>query len=464
MRKSFVIILMLVFLLNIAGLVFAAERPFADVSAGHWAYGAIQQLAQAGIIEGYGDGTFRGTNTITRYEMAIITANAMSNLSKANKKQRELIEKLAAEFTGELKALGIRMTNLENKVNIGDPEQTISWRDMTDLENKVNTMVDARVSGEVREQYEWDKNQGNAIYTRFRLKLFAPLTDSLAFIGRIESENTAGTGPADNGANGSQVVNVNQAFIAGKALGLDTFMLGRIPLHLGEGLLSDSEMTGTTRAGAEGLVLGFGNQLKVAYAVGKAGLSDEYVATPGGTLPLTLNLQAGNLAYAVDKNLTLSASYLEDKRNTIYKSGAVGLRYTGIQNIALSSEYGKNDSDVAKAKNDNSSAKAWYARVKYLGADSAKDHSYGLWVGYRKADPGFDLYTFGSAGGVNVTRFQKDPFNAAGITSMSNVKGLDYGFAVTVFKNAILSLQYNDLKSKTSINAESCLVDLNYFF
>ncbi|HAH86334.1 MAG TPA: S-layer homology domain-containing protein, partial [Armatimonadetes bacterium] len=50
-------------LLTLAALVLAISIPasaqqFADVPTDHWAYAAVQQLAQAGIIQGYPDGTF----------------------------------------------------------------------------------------------------------------------------------------------------------------------------------------------------------------------------------------------------------------------------------------------------------------------------------------------------------------------------------------------------------------------
>ena len=56
----------------------AFANPFSDVPADHWAYDAVSSLAQAGVIEGYEDGTFRGNKTMTRYEMAQIVAKAMT--------------------------------------------------------------------------------------------------------------------------------------------------------------------------------------------------------------------------------------------------------------------------------------------------------------------------------------------------------------------------------------------------
>ena len=57
-----------------------AANPFSDVDASSWAYQSVEQLANAGIINGYPDGTFKGNNPITRYEMAQMVAKAMADL------------------------------------------------------------------------------------------------------------------------------------------------------------------------------------------------------------------------------------------------------------------------------------------------------------------------------------------------------------------------------------------------
>ena len=75
----------------------AAVNPFTDVPAGHWAYDAVNRLAAAGIIDGYGDGNFGGERLMTRYEMAQIVAKAMAK--GAN------VDRLAAEFADELDSL-----------------------------------------------------------------------------------------------------------------------------------------------------------------------------------------------------------------------------------------------------------------------------------------------------------------------------------------------------------------------
>ena len=104
MKKS--LVLAMAMALGVTASAYAAN-PFSDVPAGHWAYDSISKLAAAGIIEGYGDDTFRGDRLMTRYEMAQIVAKALAK--GAN------VDKLAAEFADELDALGVRVAALEKK-------------------------------------------------------------------------------------------------------------------------------------------------------------------------------------------------------------------------------------------------------------------------------------------------------------------------------------------------------------
>jgi hypothetical protein len=50
---------------------------FSDVGTGHWAFRHIEALAASGITVGYGDGTYRPNNSVTRAEMAVFIAGAL---------------------------------------------------------------------------------------------------------------------------------------------------------------------------------------------------------------------------------------------------------------------------------------------------------------------------------------------------------------------------------------------------
>ena len=73
MKKLLILALVLVVALG----VFASEM-FPDVSATHWAYPFVDQLKDKGIIIGYPDGTFKGCNTVTRYEAAAMISRLLT--------------------------------------------------------------------------------------------------------------------------------------------------------------------------------------------------------------------------------------------------------------------------------------------------------------------------------------------------------------------------------------------------
>ena len=94
-------------------IIKALTAAFSDVPAGHWAYNSVAKLAAEGVIEGYGDSTYRGDRNITRYEMAQMIAKAMAKNPTGVTKAE--LDRLAAEFRDELDALGVRVAELENK-------------------------------------------------------------------------------------------------------------------------------------------------------------------------------------------------------------------------------------------------------------------------------------------------------------------------------------------------------------
>ena len=93
-----------------------AANPFVDVPTDSWAYKSVVELADAGIIQGVDGQYFQGQRNITRYEAAEMVAKAMAHMDRATVEQRALINKLADEYADELNNLGVRVSNLENKV------------------------------------------------------------------------------------------------------------------------------------------------------------------------------------------------------------------------------------------------------------------------------------------------------------------------------------------------------------
>lgn len=59
-----------------------SSSPFSDVKTGQWHAGYVGAAVKAGLIRGYGDGTFRPDHPITREEIAVIMVKAMEYIGK----------------------------------------------------------------------------------------------------------------------------------------------------------------------------------------------------------------------------------------------------------------------------------------------------------------------------------------------------------------------------------------------
>ena len=99
-----------------------ASTPYDDVPLDHWAYDAVETLTAHGVIDGYPDGTFRGNQPITRFEMAKMIRNAVLSQDEIHDKDRKLLDKLANEYKEELKGFNVRIVELERRVG------NIQWK------------------------------------------------------------------------------------------------------------------------------------------------------------------------------------------------------------------------------------------------------------------------------------------------------------------------------------------------
>ncbi|MDR3231362.1 MAG: S-layer homology domain-containing protein, partial [Synergistaceae bacterium] len=109
--------------------VFAATNPFMDVPLNHWSYDAIGQLAARGVLSGYPDGTYKGKQPTTRYEMASALARALAvvDMGKASRADVDNLKRLVVEFKDELDALGVKVEQLDKRVAVME-ERLGGWQ------------------------------------------------------------------------------------------------------------------------------------------------------------------------------------------------------------------------------------------------------------------------------------------------------------------------------------------------
>ncbi len=198
-----------------------AANPFSDVTPQDWAYQSVSQLAAAGVINGYPDGTFRGQNNITRYEMAQMVAKAMANQNRANAEQQAMINRLADEFSAELNNLGVRVGNLEKKVG------------------------NVKITGDARLRYSGsDDSQALLAYNlkkdskfdyRGRIAFNATVNDTTTAMVRVTTNDVEFGNATGNS------VQFDRMFVNHKFGSNADLSLGRFGLTIGQGLLYNDE-------------------------------------------------------------------------------------------------------------------------------------------------------------------------------------------------------------------------------
>ena len=215
MKKQFAAIFAATAVLGVT-TAFAAN-PFSDVTPDSWAYQAVSQLANAGIVNGYPDGTFKGQNNITRYEMAQMVAKAMANQDRANAEQQAMINRLADEFSNELNNLGVRVARLEDRVG------------------------NVKVTGDARLRYRDAEHAKSKFDARARVQFNAKVNDRTDAVVRLTSGNFE-LGNSTTGGNAD--AQIDRAYVNHKFGERVSLKAGRFGQVVGGGLAFDGTFDG----------------------------------------------------------------------------------------------------------------------------------------------------------------------------------------------------------------------------
>ena len=398
MKKS--LVLAMAMALGVTASAYAAN-PFSDVPAGHWAYDSVAELAAAGVVDGYGDGTFGGDKLMTRYEMAQIVAKAMAN--GAN------VDKLAAEFADELDNLGVRVANLEKKAD------------------------NVKIAGEVRYLYTDSELKGNEDNNlRTRLWVNGQINDDWSYTGMIENTQDF----TDKGGNDD--TEFARAYVEGKLGGMNV-TAGRYSALFANGNVYD--------ANVDGAEVVYGDKVQLRGFAGKAtdaeddfgkGVSMGNYAGAEVTAALgeNFNLMGGYVNY---KDIYEGANWKEDNGVEVQKAGLdnavwyVGADFSfgdfTLNGMYLKGDMSYNDVDEKVLDDDG-----FVVGLNFKGAEAAEVGSYGLFANYY--DQGGQTYL---AHTTDANTFGGDGFKGYGV-------GLDY----TVAKNMVATVAYYDTESKVA--------------
>jgi hypothetical protein len=165
-----------------------AANPFMDVPMNSWAYDAVSQLSASGVVSGYPDGTFKGNQPMTRYEMASIVARSLAtvDMNKASKQDVEMLKKLVVEFKDELDALGVKVDSLDSRVAVLE-ENLGGWKIAGGFRFDYSK-VDEPGSGFYKKSTgDWN-DQDNTL-SRARLHFYKTINENVKFYGRLNGED-----------------------------------------------------------------------------------------------------------------------------------------------------------------------------------------------------------------------------------------------------------------------------------
>ena len=401
-----------------AGVSAYAANPFSDVTPSDWAYQAVVDLSEQGVVEGYPDGTFKGERNITRYEMAQIIARMLAKEDQLNAEQRATLDKLAGEYADELANLGVRVSNLEKKVG------NIYW------------------SGDARMRYQ-DKavDAADGWNGRMRINVKGQVNDSTYVQGRLTSN-------MDFKSNGDNEVVFDQLFANhdfGKAA---TVRLGRIPVAFGDQggwLYGDSYgvdgAEATIHAGDNvNLTAGYGRFNTSDY---KTAITDADAFYARGAFDLNVAKVGVDYIKAVgEKNATDFAG------NELIGANLV----VPVSDFRVFGEYWKNTTY------ENGNDTAWNAGIGYGKLNLKKPGSFAIDVAYNDVDEG--VY-FGGTG------LQTDALKYLTKHDATNVTFWKAMADVTLQKNVFLHGEYAfDVSADNADmnDKDAWTVSLNYKF
>ena len=404
-----------------AGVSAYAANPFSDVTPNDWAYQAVEDLSEQGVVEGYPDGTFKGERNITRYEMAQIIARMLAKEDQLNAEQRATLDKLAGEYADELANLGVRVSNLEKKVG------NIYW------------------SGDARMRYQNKATDDDSWNGRMRINVKGQVNDSTYVQGRLTSNmDFKKSGDEDTDVVFDQLF-VNHDF--GKAA---TVRLGRIPVAFGDQggwLYGDSY-------GVDGAEAAFhlGEKVDVTAGYGRfntsdydEGVEDQDAFYARGAADLNVaKLGVDYIKFTGDKKADTAAGY-----------ELMGANLTvPVSDFRVFGEYWKNTT-----ADDNDTA--WNAGLGYGKLNLKKPGTFAVDVAYNRVDSG--IFFGGTGLQTNVLSYLTSAKYAADKVTFWNAIA-----DVTLQKNVYLHGEYAfDLDTEGALSdktQDAWTVSLNYKF
>ncbi|MBV9850945.1 MAG: S-layer homology domain-containing protein [Armatimonadetes bacterium] len=166
----------------------AQGTTFPDVPANHWAYQAVQDLADKGYVKGYPDGRFLGKRDLTRYEFATVIDRIVQTVNDLNTKvgaipttptgtpvtQDDLnkIQALVDSFKAQLDTIQSNVTNLTDQLDALRQDVLDTKALANKAQDTANNSYGAganrkfTISGYVQARYESTGSGNNTLFPR----------------------------------------------------------------------------------------------------------------------------------------------------------------------------------------------------------------------------------------------------------------------------------------------------------
>ncbi|MCI6158571.1 MAG: S-layer homology domain-containing protein, partial [Selenomonadaceae bacterium] len=160
-KRNIVLGLAVVAALNVASFqpASAGSNPFATVPQSTGYYQDVAALVHDGLIDGYADSDFKANRPLTRYEMAVFTAKAMSNSNKANAADTQRIQKLMKAFQSELTDMHVAIPGVKAK-NAKKAEKPAKAKFTVPDGWKLSGMLRYRLDGGTKKNPDGSKKTG----------------------------------------------------------------------------------------------------------------------------------------------------------------------------------------------------------------------------------------------------------------------------------------------------------------
>lgn len=368
-----------------------AANPFSDLPQGHWAYASVAKLAEAGVVDGYPDGEFKGDNLMTRYEMAQIVAKALAKGAIGDN------DRLVGEFADELNSLGVRVARLEKKSD------------------------NVRITGEARVRYFHSKNKllgelGDSSHEadlRTRIGLAGAINDKWSYNAMLQNTQDFGS---DGGDEETKFI---RGYLQGN-IGSVEVKAGRYDDLLVDGNILDAD------EGMDGIKISGGDKVKFSAFYGKAyeGIYD----IENGAKIFGAEVSSGEEPFNIHAGYYRTNGLRNDALAVDFDDSSIwnlGVKFTK-GDLGIGFDYLRGDYEG----NGNDSKNGYAVSLNIGEANPEKVNSLGFFANYYSQPQSTfwahttDAYTGDGAG----------------------FKGFGVGVGYTPMKNTVLTVAYYDTK------------------